>query len=182
MSLRTLKTFPFHAFPIWPFEGAVGALPQVFNRQNQARLLGEVGEVKGSRTEKGQDYGENREKNPETVVDYDGLSWEGYDYRLFKNAMLGSRFSPIQNNVRESHPTDPFQNTVENSQQVSNNPKAPRLNRLNQMNKADELDKKLSDKEAAAMAKNLNRFCGNLVACMPLLFGALQVVTWLREL
>ena len=161
----------------------MGALPQVLNRQNQASgvpLQVEAKDFKGD--SKDYDNKENLEKAPNTVVDYDGLSWEGYDYRLFKNALLGNRFSPIQNNVRESHPpTDTFQSIVENSQQVSINPKAPRLNRLNQENKADELDKKLSDKEAAAMTKNLNRFCGSLVACMPLLFGALQVVTWLCQ-
>ena len=167
---------------MWSLEGAVGALPQVLNRQNQASgvpLQVEAKDFKGD--SKDYDNKENLEKAPKTVVDYDGLSWEGYDYRLFKNALLGNRFSPIQNNVRESHPTDTFQSIVENSQQVSNNPKAPRLNRLNQMNKADELNKKLSDKEVAAMTKNLNRFCGSLVACMPLLFGALQVLTWLCE-
>ena len=165
----------------------MGALPQVLNRQNQASsapLHSEAGEVfLKPRNKASQDYdnGENQENNPKTIVDYDGLSWEGYDYRLFKNALLGNRFSPIQNNVRESHPTDTFQSIVENSQQVSNNPKSPRLNQLNQENKADELNKKLSDKEVAAMTKNLNRFCGSLVACMPLLFGALQVVTWFCE-
>ena len=164
---------------MWSLEGAVGALPQVLNRQNQANGAPSQGEAKHFKGDsKDYDNKENLEKAPETVVDYDGLSWEGYDYRNFlKPAMVGDRFSPIQNNVRETHPTYPFQKTVENSQQVSNNPKAPRLNRLNQENKADELNKKLSDKEAAAMAKNLNRFCVNLDNCMPLLFGALQVRT-----
>ena len=39
----------------------------------------------------------------------------------------------------------------------------------------DEMKKKVDDKELAKMTKNMNRLCGNLDACMPLLFGALQV-------
>ena len=39
----------------------------------------------------------------------------------------------------------------------------------------DDLQKKFDDKEFEKMTKNMNRFCGNLDACMPLLFGALQV-------
>ena len=39
----------------------------------------------------------------------------------------------------------------------------------------DELKKKVDGKKFGKMTKNINRFCGNLDACMPLLFGALQV-------
>jgi len=38
----------------------------------------------------------------------------------------------------------------------------------------EEIKKKVDDKELAKMTKNLNRLCGNLDACTPLLFGALQ--------
>ena len=39
-----------------------------------------------------------------------------------------------------------------------------------------DLGKKYNDKDFALMTKNLNRFCfPNLINCMPLIFGALQV-------
>ena len=39
-----------------------------------------------------------------------------------------------------------------------------------------DLKKRYSDKDFALMTKNLNRFCfPNLINCMPLIFGALQV-------
>ena len=39
-----------------------------------------------------------------------------------------------------------------------------------------DLKKKYNDKDFALMTKNLNRFCfPNLINCMPLIFGALQV-------
>ena len=41
----------------------------------------------------------------------------------------------------------------------------------------DELKQKVSDKEFEKMTKNLNRFCGNLASCAPILIGALQVLS-----
>ena len=40
-----------------------------------------------------------------------------------------------------------------------------------------ELKQKVSDKEFEKMTKNLNRFCGNLAACAPILIGAFQVLS-----
>ena len=42
---------------------------------------------------------------------------------------------------------------------------------IEELKKKKKVDKKGFEK----MSKNMNRFCGNIDACMPLLFGALQV-------
>ena len=114
----TLKTFHFHTFFIEQSEGGVGALPQVFNRQNQqsgASLKDEAGGI----------------------------------FLKPRNKSIPEQGRGKIANVSTQHEYE--------------------------VQMAD-LKKRYSDKDFALMTKNLNRFCfPNLINCMPLIFGALQV-------